>query len=94
MYKNINPRNFVLVSNNVFFRLILNGQPFGIHVNLSIFFGKHLLSVPSSQNWKAFPFLSALPKVDSDPFHVLSLSEILKKISKTFPTTKFFGKKK
>ena len=66
----------------------------GIHVNLSIFFGKHLLSVPSSQNWKAFPFLSALPKVDSDPFHVLSLSEILKEISKTFPTTKFFGKKK
>ena len=66
----------------------------GPHVNLSIFFGKHLLSVPSSQNWKAFPFLSALPKVDSDPFHVLSLSEILKEISKTFPTTKFFGKKK
>ena len=65
-----------------------------IHVNLSIFFGKHLLSVPSSQNWKAFPFLSALPKVDSNPFHVLSLSEILKEISKTFPTTKFFGKKK
>ena len=67
---------------------------FPIHVNLSIFIGKHLLSVPSSQNWKAFPFLSALPKVDSDPFHVLSLSEILKEIYKTFPTTKFFGKKK
>jgi len=32
--------------------------------------------------------------MDSDPFHVLSLSEILKEISKTFPTTKFFGKKK
>ena len=65
-----------------------------IHVNLSIFFGKHLLSVPSSQNWKAFPFLSALPKVDSDPFHVLSLSEILKEISKIFPATNFFWKKK
>ena len=79
----------------VFYRGVLSKwEPRFIRVNLSIFFGKHLLSVPSSQNRKAFPFLSALPKVDSNPFHVLSLSKILKEISKTFPTTNFFGKKK
>ena len=57
------------------------------------FSGKHLLSVPSSQNWKAFPFLTALPKMDSDPFHVLSLSKILKEIQILYNYKKFWDEK-